>query len=463
MSLRALLLAAFSYVLLLTAIAFAIPLSHVLTERVQGEVRMQARAQAELIAVVAASGLRADGTVVESRRAELQRAVDTAAMITRGRIIVVDRAGALQLDSAQPGARVWADYSTRPEIVRALRGRAVQEQRESQSLDRPLLVTAEPVRATSGGEVAGAVRVSQDVAAIARAVWRGRLALFALGGVVLALGFGVALLIARRLARPLVALGEAAHRVADGDMTAAAPEVGSREQQEVARAFNEMTGRLDRTLTAQQQFVANASHQLRTPLTGVRLRIEEARHDASPESAEHLDAATAEVDRLSDTINDLLTLSRAGERPQAARPVDLATLAEEAAERVRAAAARDGRAVQVDCDAAASVLADAADLGQVLDVFLENALQYGRGDVELRVAGPVVTVADRGPGLAPGEDDGRLLERFRRGSAGRAAPGTGLGLAIASALAAHWGASVVLRRRDGGGAIAVLDCSGVVA
>lgn len=462
MSLRALLLAAFSYVLLLTGIAFAIPLSHVLTERIQGEVRSGAEGQAELIAVVAGSAVRSDGTVIAARRSGLQRAVDTAAWITRGRVIVVDRSGALQIDSARPGAAVGADYATRPEIRTAIAGRAAQEQRESQSLDRPLLVTAQPVR-TEDGAVVGAVRVSQDVGAISRAVWRGRLALFGLGVLVLALGFAVALFIARRLSRPLVALGAAAHRVADGDMTAAAPEVGSREQVEVARAFNEMTGRLDRTLTAQQQFVANASHQLRTPLTGVRLRIEEAIHDATPESAEHLDAATAEVDRLSATIDDLLTLSRAGERPQAPRPVDLGALAEAAAGRVRAAASRDGRQVTVEVDGARTALADAADLARILDVFLENALAYGRGPIEVRASGSVVTVADRGPGLAPGEDDGRLLERFRRGSAGRARSGTGLGLAIATALAAHWGVSVELRRRDGGGAIAVLDCSGGVA
>ncbi len=84
MSLRALLLAAFSYVLLLTAIAFAIPLSHVLTERIQGEVRSGAAGQAELLAVVASSAVRADGTVIAARRAGLQRAVDTAAWITRG-------------------------------------------------------------------------------------------------------------------------------------------------------------------------------------------------------------------------------------------------------------------------------------------------------------------------------------------------------------------------------------------
>ncbi len=112
-------------------------------------------------------------------------------------MIIVDRAGALQVDSARPGAAIGADYASRPEIRAAIAGRAAQEQRESQSLDRPLLVTAQPVQ-TSEGVSVGAVRVSQDVGAISRAVWRGRLALFGLGALVLALGFTVALFIARR-------------------------------------------------------------------------------------------------------------------------------------------------------------------------------------------------------------------------------------------------------------------------
>lgn len=458
MSLRALLLAAFSYVLLLTAIAFAIPLSHVLVERIQGEVRNQARAQTQLVAVVAGRSTRADGTVIAAQRRTLQQVVDAAARVTRGRVIVVDRAGRLQVDSAKPAAMAGADYSSRPEIRAALAGREVQAQRRSASLDRPLLVTARPAR-NEASRVTGAVRVSQDVGAISRAVWRGRLALLALGALVLGLGLAVATWLARKLSAPLGALEDAARRVAEGDMTAVAPEQGSSEQIEVARTFNEMTGRLNRTLTAQQQFVDNASHQLRTPLTGVRLRIEEVRQGASREAAASLDAATAEVDRLAKTIDDLLTLSRAGERPQSARPVNLVALAREAAGRVRAAAEREGRTVVVTSDEPEEALADAADLGRVLDVLMENALLYGLGPIEVSVRGKLVRVADRGPGLTAGEDDGRLLERFRRGSAGRGRPGTGLGLSIAAALAGQWGCTVTLERRDGGGAIATLDCT----
>lgn len=450
MSLRALLLAALTYVMVLTAIAFAVPLSRVIGERVDREVRTQATAQARLVA--AATG-------ADARPSVMTALVDEAARTTRGRVIVVGPRGALRYDSAEPGAPTGSDYGSRPEIQAALAGRTYQEQRRSESLGRELLVTAVPAR--EQGEVVGAVRVSQDVGAISRAVDRGRLALLGLGALVLVLGGLVAFALARRLAQPLDALERAAQAVADGDMTAVAPERGSREQVAVARTFNAMTERLDRTLTAQQQFVANASHQLRTPLTGVRLRIEEAlAADPGEEVAEHLDAATAEVDRLAELIDDLLILGRSGERPQAARPVDLREVADAVAGRLRPAAEQRGRTVRVSGDERVMVLADRADVERALDALTENALAYGDGPIDVVVRGPRLEVGDRGPGLAPGELDGRLLERFQRGSAGRSHAGTGLGLAIAAALAARWGGTAGIAPRDGGGALAHLDFDG---
>ncbi len=447
MSLRALLLAALTYVMLLTVIAFAVPLSRVLGERVNREVRTQAMAEAQLVAAAVGS---------DATEPVMRELVAVAARTTRGRVIVVNQRGQLRFDSAAPPAPTGADYSTRPEIQASLAGQSLQEQRDSKTLGRPLLVTAVPAR--ERGKVVGAVRVSQDVGAISRAVDRGRLALVALGLLVLVLGGTVAAILARRLAQPLAALEDAARAVAGGDMTAVAPERGSREQVSVAKTFNAMTERLDRTLTAQQQFVANASHQLRTPLTGVRLRIEEAiAEDPGPIAAEHLDAATAEVDRLSALIDDLLVLGRSGERPQAARPVELHAVVESVAERLRPAAEQRGREVRVSGDAAGSVLADRDDLERAVDALAENALTYGEGPIDLVVRGCRVEVGDRGPGLAPGEQDGRLLERFHRGSAGRAHQGTGLGLAIASTLATRWGGVAGLEPRAGGGAQAFLD------
>ncbi|MDQ8044745.1 MAG: histidine kinase dimerization/phospho-acceptor domain-containing protein [Patulibacter sp.] len=467
LSLRVLLMAALTYVLLLTIVAFSVPLSRVLGDRVNREVKTQARAAAEVVAATIGpeSVEPPDAEPVEGGdvKATVLGAAQTAANQVRGRVIVVDAAGRIELDSASPPAARGTAYGNRPEFRAALAGRVFQERRSSADLGRELLVTAVPVRFE--GKVVGAVRVSQDVGSITRAVHRGRLALLGLGLLVLAVGLAVAAFLAARIARPLAALEEAALGVAEGDMTAVAPERGSREQVSVARAFNTMTDRLDRTLTAQQQFVANASHQLRTPLTGVRLRIEEALAESpGREATEHLEAATAEVDRLSAMIDDLLVLGRSGERPQTGRPVALAELAEGVARRMRPSVAQRGRDLRViSAGDAATVLADRGDLVRVLDAFVENALVYGAGAIDLIVRGARVEVADRGPGLAPGEADGRLFDRFQRGSAGRRHPGTGLGLAIATTLAARWGGTVGLEPREGGGAVAFLDLTGAVA
>ena len=104
-----------------------------------------------------------------------------------------------------------------------------------------------------------------------------------------------------------------------------------------------MAERLGTVLAAQREFVANASHQLRTPLTGLRLRLESARAKAGREAEPELEAAELEVERLARLLTSLLTLAREGDKPASARPVSLARAAELAHERWAAAAEQDGR------------------------------------------------------------------------------------------------------------------------
>ena len=128
----------------------------------------------------------------------------------------------------------------------------------------------------NAGRAAGAVRLTQSVKAVNDEVRRDVVALLALGAAVLALGLGLAWAIAGSLSRPLRGLARTARQIAAGDLRTRATPTGSTEQVEVANAFNDMTDRLVRALDAQREFVANASHQLRTPLTGLRLRLESA-------------------------------------------------------------------------------------------------------------------------------------------------------------------------------------------
>jgi signal transduction histidine kinase len=267
-------------------------------------------------------------------------------------------------------------------------------------------------------------------------------------------------LIARQVALPLRRLEEAAKRIEGGDMSARATVEGSSEQRSLAVSFNEMAGRVQRMLTAQREFVADASHQLRTPLTALRLRMGEARAaGVSDLASAELDAGAAEIDRLAAIVEELLTLSRAEERAPAVERVDLRDAARRAADRWGTAARTEGIELAVSEDGVDTVVCAEADLDRALDALVENAVRYSPagGEVTLASCGGRIEVRDRGPGLALGEE-GEVFERFHRGRAGRQGPpGSGLGLATARALARGWGGEARLRNRDGGGAVATLE------
>jgi signal transduction histidine kinase len=436
-------------VLVLAIVALEVPLAASVSDRVNAEVRSQARAQADLVAATVADLLG------PRRRALRERVVDIAAANARGRVIVVDGEGRLLADSEQ--GTTGRDYGGRPEIAAALAGRRDQRERESQTLGRRLLATSVPI--LGDGRPAGAVRITQSVDAVNRTVRRAWLGLALIGGVVLAIGLLIGSLIAGSITRPLRRLDSAARRVADGDLTARVELEGSAEQRSLAHTFNVMTERVERLLRAQRTFVADASHQLRTPLAGLRLRLEAVQTGRlDQEAADDVRTGLAEVDRLAHIITELLVLSGAGERDNAGENVSLAEIASSAADRWRGAATDRGQSVSAHAAVTSeSVVRIArADADRIVDALIENALHYSPAGTEVEVAARpgLIEVRDRGAGLAADEAE-QVFERFHRGSAGRrGVAGTGLGLPIARDLARRWGGDVVLRNRDGGGTIA---------
>jgi two-component system, OmpR family, sensor kinase len=440
-------------VLALAIVALGIPLALSLRDRVDAEVRSQAESQAD---VVAASAVDLLGPGVP--RSGLVGLVDSAAATVRGRVLVVDAGGRVLADSAHAAPR-GVSYADRPEVRAALRGARPQRVRHSASAGADLLATAVPV--TRSGRVAGAVRITQNVASVRRAVNRTTAELALVAATVLLVGLAAGAVMAAQIARPIRRLERAARRVADGDLEARATEEGSAEQRSLAQSFNEMTERLTALVSAQRRFVADASHQLRTPLTGLRLRLE-ALGDSDP--SPDLREATAEVDRLADIVEELLALSRAGSVPAAVTRCDLAAAADAAVARFAPAAAKRGIVLRaVPADGAVFGSCVAYELDRALDALVENAIAYagGGGEVEIAAMPGLIEVRDRGPGPAAGEEE-LLFERFHRGAAGSSAgPGTGLGLPIARALARGWGGDATLRARPGGGAIAALVVPGV--
>jgi signal transduction histidine kinase len=451
MSLRATLLLALAYVLLLALIALGVPLAVSLRDRVDSEVKGQARSQADVVAASASELLE------PPQRGGLQRLVRISANSVRGRAIVVDRRGRLLADSA--GTRAGRSYASRPEIRAALRGHSEQISRSSTTLGAEILATAVPV--LERGRPGGAVRITQSVAAVNRAVRTSILDLAALAGVVLLLALAAGALIARQIAQPIRRLDRAARQVAQGDLDTAVAVEGSSEQRSLGRTFNEMTQRIKRLLRVQQDFVADASHQLRTPLTGLRLRLENlaARRADDEETAAELAASMGEIDRLSQIVDELLILSRAGEHELPGERVDLAAAAARAAERWHRSAQEHGVAIETSGNGSATAWCAGADLDRSIDALVENALRYSpAGSTVTIVAAPGrVEVLDQGPGLEPGEEEA-VFERFSRGSAGRRGPsGTGLGLPIARELTRQWGGDVTLCNRSRGGLRALIE------
>jgi signal transduction histidine kinase len=452
MSLRTRLLGAVTYVLLLAIVSFGVPLALSLSARVNAEVRTQAQAQADLVAATAGDLLS------PASHGELVTLARTASMSLRGRVLIVNASGRVLVDSAGP-SEVGTSYLSRPEIKRALAGRQVQIQRASKTLGQEILATSVPI--IHNGRTAGAVRVTQSVSAVHRAVLHAELAIALIALIVLALGLVAGSLLASQIGRPLRRLEAVARLVAHGDLSARADVEGSREQRSLSSSFNDMTERIARLLSVQQDFVADASHQLRTPLTGLRLRLEEAKalSEGTPAATE-LEAAIGEVDRLSHTVNELLLLSRAGERPLAGTAVDLGDLVTAALGRWQPQASERGvTLVRGREGKPGTVWAGRADLERALDALLENALRYSPSGSTVTISGTPgrIEVCDRGPGIPPDERE-LVFERFRRGSVGKAGPaGLGLGLPIARELAREWGGEVTIESRDGGGAVAILE------
>jgi signal transduction histidine kinase len=372
-------------------------------------------------------------------------------------VIIVDRAGTVLADSAG-SAELGNDYSLRPEVAAALSGGASQRVRHSETLNADILATAVPI--LRHGRTDGAVRVTQSVAAVHSAVKRtlGGLALIA--GVVLAMGLLAGLVIARQIALPMRRLTTAARRIAHGDLDVRAPVEGSVEQRSLAQSFNEMTDKLSRAVATEKRFVADASHQLRTPLTGLRLRLEEASHAETTDEAEpDLRESMREVERMAGMVDELLALSRAQNGQGPGSEVDPVGIADDGVERWRAAAEERGvRLVRAHDHGPGRAFGTAPDAERALDSLIENAIVYSNGGrVTVSVRGREIEVLDEGPGLAAGEEQA-IFERFHRGVAGVAsASGTGLGLSIARHLAERWnGAVTVTNRADRSGARAVL-------
>jgi signal transduction histidine kinase len=460
MTLRRRLVLAFAYLLVLIVIALAIPLGVTVDRRAKDAFYSRISTQAQVIASSLGGTPTPGATLPNLRRAV---AADARQPDLDARIIVTDATpeAILLADSDDPGARPPGEvaYNTpgRPEIGAALQGQSVQLIRHSVDVGGDLLVVAYPI--FSGGHVVGTVRLSQPVAEVDARVRRSWEAIAAVAAVVAIVGLAVAWVLATSLAQPLRSLAGTAERLGHGDLGARAEVGGPPDVAAVAVELNRMAAELTALLDSQREFIANASHQMRTPLTGLRLRLEALA--AGPPPDPDGEAALREVDRMSDLVADLLVLARAGVPPRSATSSDLTEQARAAADRWRAVAEDRGHTFSLEApERRVPVGADPSDVAIVLDNLIENAIVYSPSGSTVSVSvsqngDGILRVADDGPGIHPTEAN-RVFDRFFRGKAGTGVPGgTGLGLTIVHDLAARWGGSVELESPGRGTRIAV--------
>jgi len=398
---------------------------------------------------------------------------DTYEDRTGARVVVVDADGISQVDT---GGDIERDFSTRPEFEAALDGVRTSGTRRSDTLGTDLLYVAVPV--ASGGNVHGALRITLDTSDVDQRVRNFWFALGAIAAVVLATVTMIGWVIARSVTRPLRELTATAARFAGGDLSVAEHDArGPAEIQALDATMTTMAQRLDAVLSDQRRFVADASHQLRTPLTALRLRLENLQSDlaaqdrgdndgdpdADPDAhaVEALERAIGETERLTELVSNLLQLARADDQPVTSI-ADLGGLVRDRVDTWTASA--DERGVELrhrSGDQSILVRCIPGAIEQILDNLLDNALAVAPSgssiDVVIdRIAAKSVElrVVDHGPGL---DDAAKIdaMRRFWRGDTSR--PGTGLGLAIVDTLASSSGGRVVLADTVGGGLTVIVE------
>jgi heavy metal sensor kinase len=300
---------------------------------------------------------------------------------------------------------------------------------------------------------------------------QGLLALSALFALLAAGGGGW--FIARRALAPVASLTSAAAQISSSNLDRRVPVGRSHDELSMlARTFNDMIERLQQSFESQRRFIADASHDIRTPIAVIRGELEllQRRIEGEPPTRDALDRAIAELDRLNQLANDLLLLARAeaGQLPQARQQERLDELLAESASSLRRLASQRDVAIKVDIYDAAEVRCDPQMLRRAVSNLIENAIKFSPNSTSVRTSLFVtgrrasIVIIDRGEGI-PAKDLPRIFDRFYRGDRSRVDRGTGLGLTIAKAIIEDHGGTVHIASEQGVGTTITVTLPVIVA
>ncbi|MBV9794470.1 MAG: HAMP domain-containing histidine kinase [Actinobacteria bacterium] len=435
---RRIALAVLALITVLLAVV-AIPLGLLISAQDRADFRASAGTDAANVANVAEERL--DGG---SHGSALGRSIRTLGL-QGDRLAVYDAAG-----------RRIAGTTHRPVVDGPVRP-PVRTRRSYGSGDR--LVVLVPVVPDSGNGSMGTVALSRPTAGLGHRI----VALWSLIAGVAAAGLTAAAVVAvglaRWLSRPIAALADGARQLGEGELgTRTQVRTGPPEAQHLSAAFDTMAARIESLVRGHQSLMADVSHQVRTPLAALRLRLDLLAQDSDEATAAELAGAQEEIARLARMTNGLLAVARAENSTVPGRPVDLTAIARDRVSTWGPVAAERGVTLTLAA-AAGPVTARLGDdhLAQILDNLLANALDAlkagGTIIVVTRVAGTraQVVVRDDGPGMT-GQQQQAAFRRFTTGGGG-----AGLGLAIVDRLATANGGAATLSSAPGGGLTVLID------
>lgn len=310
-----------------------------------------------------------------------------------------------------------------------------------QDLSNGSIVVSVPV--SSAEQVVGAVRTAAPVTEVWRRTAITWAAMVLAAAVAIAITFLAAWVLARRVNRPLEQFARTAQRLGDGDFDVRTATTGMTEIDDAGRSLNVTAERLGDLVRREQQIAANASHQLRTPLSGLRATLESALADPTADLPAAAQSAIRSADALELTIAELITLTRGA--PATAESLDVGDELDQTMTRWRGPLAAAGRPLRLNRTTDATLATcSRPGLAQVLDVLIDNALRHGHGAVtlDLRTVSRAVAidVADEGHGIDP------EFDIFGRGVSRNG--GTGIGLALARDIAEDNGGRLRLSQRE---------------
>jgi two-component system OmpR family sensor kinase len=345
------------------------------------------------------------------------------------------------LDSTPPIGRT--PLLSREQVNRALQGAITVEPATVPGLDEPSRLLATPLQ----GKVLAVGRTLGDNSETLASL---RDVLVIAGPIALVLATIAGYFLAGLSLRPVEAMRRRAALITGENIESRLPVPHTHDEiQRLAQTLNEMLGRIEEVLRREREFVADAGHELRTPLALLRTELELAlRHGSSTEELRHaIRGASQEVDRLTQLAEGLLLIAQTdrGQLPLRLERVEASRLLREVAERFGWRADEAGRPIAVEAANGLQVRADRLRAEQALGNLVDNALRHGAGRIELS-ASPVdgtveLHVRDEGRGFPPDFAE-RAFERFARPDEGRSASGSGLGLSIVRAVAeAHGGSA----------------------